>query len=187
MPRRGLGERRRRGERDRRLGDRDRGDRDRGDRGDRGDRNRGDRDRGDRDRDRKRDRSRSRSRDHRDRGRDRKRPSRSDSSPSKADKRADAPAPVPAPVPAEEADISLKSSSGPLLDAAFKTVEETYGLCRDDLDLDVKRDLLRVLDDEISGGIIRSLFNTLQERELQDPLAWLREQISFAKRAHKRT
>ena len=46
MPRRGLGERRRRGERDRRLGDRDRGDRERARRGLRERRRRG----GDRDR-----------------------------------------------------------------------------------------------------------------------------------------
>ena len=99
-----------------------------------------------------------------------------------------APAPAPAPAPAaEEADISLARDSGPVLDAAFKTVEDAYGLDRDDLDLDVKRDLLRSLDDDVSGGIIKSLYNTLQERELQDPLAWLREQIGIAKRLHKRT
>jgi len=135
--------------------------------------------------DRRRGRSRSRSRD-RDRDRDRKR-GRSDSSPRR-DKRAAAPAPAPAPAPAvEEADISLARDSGPVLDAAFKTVEDAYGLDRDDLDLDVKRDLLRSLDDDVSGGIIKSLYNTLQERELQDPLAWLREQIGIAKRLHKRT
>ena len=72
---------------------------------------------------------------------------------------------------------------GPSLGASLYA----YGLDRDDLDLDVKRDLLRSLDDDVSGGIIKSLYNTLQERELQDPLAWLREQIGIAKRLHKRT
>jgi len=88
-------------------------------------------------------------------------------------------------------DISIARDAGPALDRAFNIIEDTYGvLDRDNLPLDVKRDLLYRLDDDVAGGIITSLYNKIEERGSMKPppgwllawISWLEEQIGIAKR-----